>query len=349
MSKVDYINGATSNSVFGMKRYNDELRKRTHAEYKVLEYQPSNNKFVQLFKMGLLYPLKCLFGSRFGAIKHITSQNNAYLLNFMPWKNTIVTCFDLITLKKINEYGLLQRVLIKLSMRGLKKAKQIITISEYSKKDIVITLKIDPDKIKVIYPCVDLNHFYRRSKTKIQAKYNIRDDEKIILYVGSEEPRQNVDMIIKELVYFPKAIFIKVGRPQWAGGRDHLIKLAKELGVDNRIIWTDYVDEDELPYYYSAADVCIYPCDYAGWGLPVVEAMACGCTVICSDSTSLPEAGGNAAFYMNNQMDMNQLLQLILNNNFHKDVAKQLGLNHVKKFNWDIESLKLGDIYDKSR
>lgn len=364
---IDFINGAKTDKMFGYKRVQDELHKRLPKSIKLnkIEYQPSENIMFQSIKLFFTYPIKVFFKSRKDNVKHLTSPDVAYLLNIFKFKKAIVSCYDLISYHRIDDFGGLRKFFIKQNYKGVLKADHIMTISEYSKQDIIKTLKYPEENISIVYPCVDLYKYYPKRDKTILKKYGIYDtksdahdihnektsNEKILLYVGSEEPRQNVDKIIKALSIlskkYPHLKLVKVGKPQWPGGRENLLKLIAHLNLTDKVIFTDYVPEEDLPKYYNAADVFVYPCAYAGWGLPPMEALACGTPVVVSNTTSLPEAVGEGGICINPQDYValaKNIDQLLKDSTLRKEKINA-GLRHVKKFSWDTESKKLEKVY----
>ena len=146
-----------------------------------------------------------------GNIKHITSQELAFLLNSVKLENCIVTCYDLIPWVYNNEIS----GIWKENMKGLKKADIIITISKFSRDEIVKYLNYPEDRIEIVYPAVDHAVYYEKRDKSILRKYNIKNTDKIVLYVGSETPRQNVEVLIEAFSTLknkiPNIKLIKVG------------------------------------------------------------------------------------------------------------------------------------------
>jgi len=135
-------------------------------------------------------------------------------------RKTVVTCYDLIPYIYSNDRSLYWR----LNIRGMKKADRIITISEFSKKDIINYVGYPENKIHIVYPAVDHERFYLQRDRTILKKYTIPENQKIVLYVGSEHPRQNVPLLLKALVKLRMmsecVTLINVGIPQWPGARN---------------------------------------------------------------------------------------------------------------------------------
>jgi len=342
MLEINYI--TTKSEKSGRSVYEGEIRKRLKGiNLNIIEYFPSkiNMKGFSFIdraaKRFFLFPCRIKRKIKKDNITHLTSEDFAYLLNFIKFKKVIVTCHDLIPwVYEKNRHSLF----LKLNIRGLKKADRIITVSKFSKEDIIKHLGYPGDKIDVITDALDHNHYYPKRNKKILGKYDISEGKKIILYVGSEQKRQNIPFLIKSFSELKKRMpnlkLVKVGNPQQPGGRENILKLIKKLGIEKEVIFTGFVGEKELAEWYNAADLFVYPCLYAGFGLPPLEAMACGTPVITSNSTSLPEVVGNAGI-MINPRNINELTESMYKVLTDKDLRKNMaekGLERAKIFDW---------------
>ena len=279
-------------------------------------------------------------------IKYITSQELAYAIKSVKMDKTIVTCYDLIPWV----YDVERSRLWKDIMTGLGKADNIITISKFSKNEIIKYLNYPEDKIHIVYPAVDHSVYYLDRNNEILNRNNISGDHGIVLYVGSETPRQNVPVLLKAFAILKKKIpgikLVKIGEPQSYDARVNLLRLIKDLELTDDVIFVGYVPEEDMPKWYNAADILVYPCDYAGFGLPPLEAMACGTPVITSNTTSLPEVVGDAGI-MIDPLDfelMADKMYEVLTNKTLKDNMITNGLKQAKLFNWDVSAKKTFDI-----
>jgi glycosyltransferase involved in cell wall biosynthesis len=385
--EIDYINGPKTDKIFGMSKYQMEIVKRLDIELNMVEYNSLTHYFEKKYSndpkslknhsdtinspnhndtlarslntimdMGIK-TLKTIDKYRYiqivknnvkqDNIKHITSQELAFLLNSVKLKNNIVTCYDLIPWVYNNERSWIWKE----NMKGLKKADNIITISEFSKDEIVKYLKYPEDRIEIVYPGVDHSVYYKKRDREILRKHNIQDNEKIVLYVGSETPRQNVPVLIEAFSMLKKIIpnikLIKIGESQSYGARRKILNLIMKLDLVEDIIFPGYVPEEELPLWYNASDILVYPCDYAGFGLPPLEAMACGTPVITSNTSSLPEVVGNGGI-MVDPHDVEAMALHMHNVLTQDDLNKKLvehGLKRSKLFTWDKAAKETQKIY----
>ena len=284
-----------------------------------------------------------------GTIKHLTSQELAYILCFIKLKKTVVTCYDLIPYIYSHDRSLSWR----LNIRGMKKADRIITISEFSKKDIIDYVGYPGNKIHIVYPAVDHDRFYLQRDRTILKKYTIPENQKIVLYVGSEHPRQNVPLLLKAFdklrVMSECVTLIKVGNPQWPGARNELLKLIEALNIQENVIFAGYVAEEELPRWYNCADLFVYPCLYTGFSLPCLEAMSCGTPVITSNVSVLPEVIGDAGLtvdpYTAEQWAM--AMYKVLNDTGLREDLISKGLKRAKMFSWDRAAAQTLEVYEE--
>jgi glycosyltransferase involved in cell wall biosynthesis len=181
-------------------------------------------------------------------------------------------------------------------------ATRILTDSEHSRDEIVRNLHTDPEKIEVIYPAVDPFFHSEADSTRIasvRSRFGIDCD--YVLCVGIYKPRKNhaglLTAFSKMLDSGCQAQLVVAG--PMGEGEQVLRRLARELGIAERLIFTGFVNDADLRALYSSARVYACPSVYEGFGFTVLEAMACGTPVVCSSATSLPEVAGKAALYFN--------------------------------------------------
>lgn len=347
MIKVNYIITAESERS-GRSIYEREIRKRLkNLELNIIEYIPARVKIAKIINKLLKFPYRVKKRIKRENITHITSEDLAYLLNFIKLKKTIITCHDL------SRWVYYKKSLFwRFNIRGLKKADRIITVSEFSKNEIAKHLGYPEDKISVINDAVDHNHYYQKRDKEILKKYNIPLNSEIILYVGSEQPRQNISFLIKGFAelkkILPGAKLLKIGNPQWPKAREKLKKLIRELNLKEDVVFLGYVRQEELPKFYNAADLFVYPALYAGFGLPPLEAMACGTPVITSNISSFPEVVGDAGIMINpfNIPELTQaMLEILTEENLRENLIKK-GLARAKMFSWEKAAKETLRVYE---
>lgn len=223
---------------------------------------------------------------------------------FAPCKLVIIIN-DLISLlfpeyRKLKSFA--RRVYFKnLGRQAARRAEKIITISQYSKKDILDVFQIRAERVKVIYLSADEEYRPITSNLeKVTSRYGIR--EKFIFYFGNFNPHKNVKALIEAYYNLPEKI--KNEYQLVLGGRRdkyrlELEKIVKHLKIGDRVVFANFIPEDDLPSIYSAAELFVFPSLYEGFGLPPLEAMGCGTPVITSNTTSLPEVVGEAGILVN--------------------------------------------------
>jgi len=257
-------------------------------------------------------------------IYHVTQQTLASLLLFRrPSGKVVVTVHDIFPYMVRNDpqlgspYGGSEHVYYRLPVAGLKRANHLIAVSEYTKECVVKHLGISPEKISVIYNGIDHERFRPLTvPAAIREKYRLPPDRRYLIYVGSEDPRKNLIALIGALAKvrneLPDVELIKVGRAHFKREREHLIKLADQLGVRTVIHFVEEVSENDLVLLYNLAEVCVMPSLYEGFGFPVLEAMACGTLVVYANAGSLPEIAGTAAIRVS-PCDARSLADALLN------------------------------------
>lgn len=227
---------------------------------------------------------------------------------------------------------------------SIRNSRNIIAVSEFSKSEMVKYYDLDPDNIFVAHPSIDRKHFYRRSAQeihKVKAKYDIFTDE-YIFSVGNIEPRKNYVRLVEAYMALPKAItdrypLVIVGAGGW-NNQDIKDKIqeAKEKGY--RIINPkQFVEDADMPALFSGAKLYIFTPIYEGFGMSPLEAYACGTPVIASNVTSVPEAAGEAAVYVD-PYDVNDITAKIVETikllDKEPGYFKEAMEKHLASLNW---------------
>lgn len=263
----------------------------------------------------------------------------------------IVTIHDLTHLVYSEFFGSKLKILYaKIMMKiAIKKAKVVLTVSENTKKDIIKYFKVDENKIKVTYLGVkdDLKQKNKEEIEYLYEKFNIPKDKKILMYVGNLKPHKNLERLLtsfSKMENKEECSLLLVGKA--FENYNVLENKEKELGIENRVIHTGIVTNEELVDLYNLVDLFVFPSLYEGFGLPVIEAMACGAKVVCSNSSSLPEVGGKEIPYFDSK-DVENMKNVIERELKREDKAedKQKRINWANSFNWKKTSEEVKEAF----
>ncbi len=228
--------------------------------------------------------------------------------------------------------------MIPLSARS---ADRLIADSYSTKRDMVKFNMASEDKIEVVHPSVDKSYRLIENEAlieKIRGKYDT--SSKFILYVGTIEPRKNIDGLIKAYHKAANSQGIE-HRLVIAGGKgwdyERVFKLVGDLKLEERVVFTGYVPENDLPLLYNAAELFIYPSFYEGFGIPTLEAMSCGVPVISSNISSLPEVVGDGGILVDpyNIDELAEAIIKVITDEGLREELSQRGLNRARLFSWN--------------
>lgn len=265
--------------------------------------------------------------------------------NYSSWPSffskSIPVIYDL-SFVKYPQYGDSNNMdfLVEQVRLSAKRATKIITISKNSKKEICDEYNVARNDVHIVYPVIEMRNFYRRSNLEIRkakAKYGIFDD--YILFVGNLEPRKNLMSLLIAYCNLPKDLqnkyaLLLIGAKGWKDGDIH--KKIQAMRIDGlRVVQpTDYVIDEDIPALVSGARCFAYVSVYEGFGIPPVEALACGVPIVVSDNSSLPEAAGDSAYYVKAEEPLNiakALEKCLADNGQHRDAGYQHALQFDAK------------------
>lgn len=229
---------------------------------------------------------------------------------------------------------------------ALLKCRGIITISKFSEDRIVDKLKYSREKIWLVYCGVDKKKLIYKidMQDKIKEKYKLPDN--YLLSLSTIEPRKNLRLLVEayRCLVLNKEVdlpLVLAGRKGWK--MDELLSGIEDV-VKERILFTGFIDDEDLSYIYGGADLFVFPSMYEGFGIPPLEAMACGTVVISSDATSLPEVLGEAAIYFENknQWSLEEKIQVgIKLTDLEKLQYIKKSQKQQQKYSWRKEADKL--------
>jgi glycosyltransferase involved in cell wall biosynthesis len=261
---------------------------------------------------------------------------------------SIVTVYDLSFLHFPQRFKTVNRNYLRIFTRlSCKRAQKVVAISEYTRQDVIRQYGIAPEKVAVVHPGLD-PAFSQHSDNAI-ADFRQRKGlpERFILYLGTIEPRKNLSTLITAYARLrPEGIKLVC-----AGGRgwmyEDVFNTVNELRLQRDVIFPGYVPREELPLLYSAAEAFVYPSSFEGFGLPVLEALACGVPTITTNASSLPEVAGNAALLVEpeNSEALSDCLDALLSSPTQQAELQQAGPLQAQKFRWQDSGEQMVNIY----
>jgi len=266
-------------------------------------------------------------------IIHATYQELAPLKLIKHPKNFVLTVLDIIPSSQFSIFKKLKRFWY-LTEMSIQYADKIIAISEYTKHELVNRLGIDKDKITVVP--LGVKYYYKPyDKQACRAIFNMDNDKKYILIVSSNAPWKNMKVaneIINRL--HDEYQFIKIGYGEYLNN-PYVINLGN-------------VPEHRMPLLYNACDLFLHTSKYEGFGLPILEAMACGCPVISSNATALPEVVKDVGMLVppDNVNLFVDMIDYILHNDDLYNTMKRRGINNASRFTWKRTAIETLAVYD---
>lgn len=243
---------------------------------------------------------------------------------------------------------------------SIKRAKHLLTISQATKNDIIRYYRIDSKKITVSYPGYDKNKFdikilrYKDIK-RVKEKYGIKG--KYLLFLSTLKPSKNVEGLLKAVeilvgsqelgvrTQYSELKLVIAGRKGWMF--EEIFKKVKELNLQDKVIFTDFIEEKEAPILMAGAEVFVLPSFWEGFGIPVVEAMASGTPVVVSNAGSLPEIVGDAGIIVD-PYNPESIACGIKKAIEEKDRLVVKGLKQSRQFNWLNCGKKAIEILEKA-
>jgi len=230
----------------------------------------------------------------------------------------------------------------------LKRSAAIVAVSESTKQDIVASFNISPDKIHVIYNGYDEFRFHIIEKPQPTLdRYGLQSG-KYFLFVGSILKHKNIARLFQAFAQLESGVDLVVaGVCKDTAYLEDVWSVAADLGIlEARMRYLKFVPDEDLPYLYNGALAFVLPSLHEGFGVPIIEAMACGTPVITSNCSAMPEVAGDAAILVDPYSVENiaSAMREVINNSQRVDSMKTAGLERAKMFRWSYSAQKLYDV-----
>jgi glycosyltransferase involved in cell wall biosynthesis len=228
----------------------------------------------------------------------------------------------------------------------MKRSDFILTVSNFSKDEIIGNLDIAPEKVLVTYNGVSEKY---QPVTDTDLLAYVRDiyelPEKFIFCLSNNKPHKNVHQLVRAFCFSDVEIPLVLACPV----DKNLIRIAENYGKKHLLYFSKFIEEEHLPSVYSMTYLFVYPSTYEGFGLPPLEALSCGAPVVVAKSTSLPEVVGDAAIFTNpfDYQDIARSLEIGVNDDTLRAKLKSRGVNHASNFSWRKMTQQTLDIYHR--
>ncbi|MFN3476623.1 MAG: glycosyltransferase family 4 protein [Candidatus Methylomirabilales bacterium] len=271
---------------------------------------------------------------------------------FLKKGKYVVTLHDVITLTLPRAFPLKRRLVLTAALSRIRRqADRVIVPSEAAGEDVVRYLKVDRGKIIVI-PWGCEQRFQasgdRKRLEKVRRRYGLPD--RYALFLGTLEPRKNVTTLVKAFSLLTTKLdqnlkLVITGDRGW--GYEGLFKTIEALGLHDHVLFTGFVNDEDLPDLYRGALLFVYPSLYEGFGLPILEAMASGVPVIASNTSSMPEVAEDAAILVDphDPEALASAMAMVLTNEELREELRQKGIARARRFSWEAVARKTLEVY----
>ncbi len=294
-----------------------------------------------------------------GVLAHLTAQQMAMLLRVRPDLHpVVVTVHDIVPYLTRRDRSLRayrsrwEEWLDVLATRALRRADMLLADSVYTQSILARVLGYPPGRIRVVPLGVDHVLFHPRPvPPEFDARYGLDSRYRYVLYVGSENPRKNLPFLLRAFARLrgrmPEARLVRVGALQYLPQARALEAQIRELGLEDAVLHFPAVPDEDLALFYNRADLFVFPSLYEGFGLPVLEAMACGTPVVCSDAASLPEVAGDAALLVSpaDEEGWAEAMYRALTDAHLRRELRARGLERARSFTWERTAEETVQVY----
>jgi glycosyltransferase involved in cell wall biosynthesis len=280
-----------------------------------------------------------------GDVNHVVDHAYAHLARSLPANRTIVTFHDAVA-AKVPGASWRTRLAFRYNLQALRRAAAVVCGSEAAMADLKALVSVPEDRLHVIPLGIDEPFRPAVDRAAVRRRLGFSGD--VVLIVGHTQPYQNVERMIRAVgavvqQHHLNVNVVKIGLPFTATQT----RLITELDLNDRVQVVGRVPDDEMPAYYQAADVLFYAPLLAGFGLPPLEAMACGTPVVASNRGSIPEVVGNAAFCVDPEDEnaMASALAVVLTEPIKRRRLIDAGFERASRYEWTESARRLFELY----
>ncbi|MEO6077228.1 MAG: glycosyltransferase family 1 protein [Candidatus Andersenbacteria bacterium] len=343
MKKIALITNAGPNSGVGSRAYNiaKHMPKDDMFDIETV-FIDGNKRIARILPKSIAWIQQAQHVQKFDGYD-ITNQSLSFIASSR--KPAIVTVHDII--EKTNPQSLLAMPINAYLLSGIKKADHVIAVSEYVKQEIMRYYNISDSNISVIYNGVDSAFHPDINNSKLANK------NPIVVSVGSDHPRKNLKTTLQVIALlkktYPDILLIRIGSAGLLSGRKEFLRLLDELNLQKNVQIIDPASQEQLVSAYRTADALLMPSYQEGFGMPILEAFASGCPVVCSNTTSLPEIADDAAI-LHDPDDINAFARSVselFESGGIKESYIQKGLIRAQDFSWEKSAQQVHGLYKK--
>jgi len=267
-------------------------------------------------------------------------------------KKRVVTIHDVFHLAFYDKLNIKQKLYAKLVInQAVRRSDKILTVSKFSVDEIRKYTK-SSKAIDVVYNAIDFDKFkVINDISKLdfaKEKYQLPND--FLLFVGNVKPHKNLKNLLLAIKEMDVNLVIVGKKDGFITGDANIANLIKSNNLENRVFFTGYVDDADIPAIYNLAKLFVFPSLYEGFGIPPLEAQSCGCPVVCSNVASLPEVGGvDSVVYCDpySVEDIASKIKMVLNDGSLENELKEKGFENIKRFSWEESAKKIIDIIER--
>ncbi len=265
----------------------------------------------------------------------------------------VVTVHDLAFMRYPERFPAAKAMYLRMAVaRSTLRARHVIAVSEHTRNDVIELLNVRPERLTVVYSGVDSSFRPLPPAERDRFRQTVLNGRPYILHVGTLEPRKNLDVLIRAFGAMRRQLNLchalaLVGARGWM--YESLFRLVTELELHDHVYFVDFVHPSELPLWYNCADLFVYPSAYEGFGLPVLEAMACGVPAVTSASSGPQELAGSACLTVEpgSQESLEVAIARGLQDTELREGMRQEGVRRARQFTWDETARATVRVYEQ--